>query len=1032
MKNRYLFLLFLICMSIGDMTTCFSQELPIKPARTISFITDEGTYMNIDISPDGKTLLFDLLGDLYTLPAAGGKATQLTRGLALNLRPVWSPDGKRIAYISDISGDFHLNVRDIKGAFHRVLGKSDKQLSYRNNVVWMPDGNYIAAGGNIYGLAGASLSPKTSISNPIRFSPDGKMVYYLDSGKLYRYDHHLKVKAAIAALPGRYPNATLSADGRWLAYFKDTINIKSCLIVRDLLNDIDQLFKQVSNPSLLHCAFSPDSKNIYIGYGGKIHRIGIESKDDQIIPFTANIQSDLGAYNYNTFRISHDPLKIRYTRSANASPDGKQLVFSALNKLYVMDLPNGKPHILVDQSISQFQPVYSPDGKWIAYVSWADTAGGYLWRVPASGGQPEQLTDIAGQYQRPAWSPDGTLIAVVKGAPKLGDRDDEGRGSLQLISVNGGQERSIDDTVPLWNQLSFSKEGSRIIYQPVQILHEKGPMIALMVSRDLEGKDQQVLAVGMDLPWLQQRSISPDGRFIVYSAGEDLYLLPVCKLTDPQVIYDPGQKLSVIKFAEGVDPHWENGGKVLSWSYGNHFYRIDPDKIMAGAGTALIRPDQVVDLSVTVPASYGHGLIALRDVRIITCKGDKVIEHGTIVIKDGRFIAVGPMASVVIPKEAKLFDLPGTTVMPGLIDVHGHMRIPPDITPQQSWMFLANLAYGVTTTRDPSLSFDSYGYKELLESGQMIGPRLYTVGRPARISDGMIKCDNLDDARALVHKRTELGGTVIKQYELPTRLQRQWMLIACREAGLNMTNEGAGAPIQLLSIIKDGSTGIEHNPAWKDVYKDVVSFIAKSRTYLTPALQVSYGEEPAKAYLNYKYWHQPDEKLNHFIFSDTTQRGPTSNGAESITTILNARPKDSINPGFINLSSIDARIRKQGGLITLGSHGNDEGIGAHNELWALQMGGISNLEALQAGTITGAEALGVQKDLGTIEVGKIADIIILNKNPLDDIHNSREIRFVMKDGILYNGDTLDTIWPVVKKCPEWKLESKPYDRKKNF
>lgn len=278
----------------------------------------------------------------------------------------------------------------------------------------------------------------------------------------------------------------------------------------------------------------------------------------------------------------------------------------------------------------------------------------------------------------------------------------------------------------------------------------------------------------------------------------------------------------------------------------------------------------------------------------------------------------------------------------------------------------------------------------------------------------------------VLQKRTELGAIVVKNYLSPIpRLQRQWLAKACKDAQLNMTNEGYSFPIWQWTMLKDGCTGVEHNPEWGDVYKDVITLYAKSGTWFTPTLQVTgqgFVSHMTKEYFKYKYWHNPDEKLRRFTISDPMGR-PLIMGGESYETIEHAESQDSLYPSLLASSLIDARIRHAGGKVTLGCHGNAQGIGAHNELWALQLGGLTNMEALQAATIMGAEALGVQKDLGSLEVGKIADLIILNKNPLDDIHNSREIGFVMKDGILYDGDTLDEIWPEQKKCPEWKLKT---------
>ena len=1033
----YLFIPIFACATI----VCYSQNLPIKPKRIISFTTNEGTNMNVDISPDGKTLLFDLLGDIYSLPSSGGAATQLTHGLAINFRPAWSPDGHSFAYISDFTGSLHLHIRNLAGTTNRVLGKSEEQLSYYAPPypLWMPDRNYIAVAGHIYGLAGAKMYIlQANIQDPIRFSTTGQWVYYHDSGKIYRYEQANDIKKAISPKLKPFLSGTLSPDAHWWVYVTDS-NSKKRLVLQNLEDNTERtlvsslLIRYPSSQSFKdsHYVFSADSKNLFIGYGGKIHRINVENGDDQIVPFIAKVKIDVDELNYHTFHVQQDSFKIRYTRSANASPDGKHLVFCALDKLYIMDLPNGKPHQLVAQSIGQFQPIYSPDGKWIAYVSWCDTIGGYLWRVPASGGQPEQLTSVPGQYQRPVWSPDGMKVAIVKGAPKLGDRDDPGNGELEIVPVNGGKIGVIEKSVPLWNQLEFSLDGSRIIYERLTV-YKDDSLQPILVSRNLDGGAIQEMAEVRTntLPgFIQQVTPSPDNRFIVYSLGEELYLTPVCKLTEPAVIYDIKQNISLIRFAQGVDPHWEKRGKMLSWSYANQFFRIDPDKVIAAAQeterknealgleiggfiTAKITPDQTVTINISKSVSHTYNVIALKDTRIITMQGQHVIEHGTIVIKGGRIIEVGPASRIHIPAGARLIDLAGTTVMPGFVDMHLHMRVPPNIYPQQSWMQMLNLALGITTARDPSSSLDSFAYKELIETREMLGPRLYTVGRAVRFNlEGINRIANLEDALEIVNKRKIFGGTTIKQYMLPTRVQRQYLLEASKAERMNMTNEGDFNFIFDIAMLKDGSTGVEHNPDWGEVYNDVTSFIAKTGAFFCPTLQVRFGDDLARGYSNYLYWRHPDSKILRFADDDEIKR------------LLNAHPFDTAHSGALYPSIIDARIRKNGGRVILGSHGNDQGIGVHNELWALQMGGLTNFEALQAATIMGAEGLGIQKDIGSIEVGKIADLLVLNKNPLDDIHNSREIRYVMKDGVLYDADTLDEIWPVAKKCPEWRLKS---------
>ena len=1051
----------LLCLITGKASTCFSQTLPIKPARTISFTTDEGSYMDVDLSPDGRTIVFDILGDIYTVPSTGGDAAQLTRGLAYNRYPIWSPDGRQIAFISDGSGANRLNVMNADGSGERTVNLSGKQMLHGDELyqddefpmecvpAWTPDGQFIAVEDSLYHLAGGVVKLPQDIRCNVQFSKNGKYIYYDNTTKdstktanCYRYDRHDGSVTQIGILPtywadwsnyvGWPANQNVSPDGKWLAYIAGG-NPGSNLRLHDLKTGEDTiLIRGIDTHNRIfteHFCFSNDSRSILIGFGGKLHRIDVATAADHIIPFLAKVNADLGAFDYNTFKVNdNDSLQVRVTHNANRSPDGKSLAFIALNRIYTMLIPDGTSKQLVNQPMVQFDPVYSPDGKWIAYTTWSATPGGYVWRVPALGGKSEQLTTVEGIYRHLAWSPDGHKLAVIE--------ESQRNGQLKIIDLIKKIEYELNDSVStVFNQISFSADGSHIItvadredfLLPIQLISipVNGGLKQVLANISENPEGQQLVNAKAAGSSVMQITISPDNRYIVYGINEDIYITPVPGLATPVVLNSKVASGLSVRFAVGgLDPNWEQGGKILSWSYGNHFYSIDPDKIMATAVAAAkdstakgvaaprfyklgITPNESIFLNVKAPKAYGKGTIVLRDARIITIKGDEVIEHGTMVVTNGRISSVGRVTNVNIPLGAKIYDLQGKTIMPGLVDLHDHIGGRAGEFPQQWPPYLANLAYGVTTARDPSTSFDAFGYAELLQTGQMMGPRLFGVGYS--VGEGKIVINSPEEAKEAVQKRAELGAIVIKQYLQPTRLQRQWVLMACEAYGLNMTNEGNFDWRGEMAMMKDGTTGVEHAYGWGSVYKDVIQFVAQSGTWHTPTLIVADGGGiPGEPYFRSQFRLHPDKKLPYFTGE----------------AYKDASPNDTVISDMAYTSSIEAKIAKAGGRIGMGAHGNDRGIGTHWETWALQMGGLSNMEALREATLGGAEAIGIQQDLGSLEVGKIADLLILDKNPLDDIHNTISIKYVMKDGILYNGDNLDELWPVYKKCPGWKLDKK--------
>ncbi|OQP59107.1 hypothetical protein A3860_38730 [Niastella vici] len=1061
--------------------------LPVKPKRTFTLTTNEGSSMDVDVSPDGNNILFTLLGELFLISSKGGEAIQLSRGMAINTYPVWSPNGKLIAYVTDGSGEKHVHVRDLSGKYHKILGRNEVGLWFdwfppserKVEPIWLPEGENIVSDLNVYHLSGFKkklpdalirtnstyLSPEFNYNTIIGFTNDRRYIFFEDNETIKRYDRKRSIDTVIIKnrkddpenILSRENNVRVSPNGHWLTYIKKSKNTCSSdsLVLYDI-NDSTRkslVSVQTKNSGRIyerHYSFSSDSKYIYIGFGGKIHRIDVQSKRDDVINFNATVKVDMAPLVRNNFPLSQDSLEVKYTRSANANPNGTKLVFSALGSIYIQDLPTGIPVKFVNQSGLQFHPIFSPDGQWIAYVSEDDYDGnGNVWRVSVSGGEPQKVSSVAGHYCNPAWSPDGKYIVVVRGDGSVGELSNGDRAQIQILSVNDGGMKVLADKVPFYNMPSFSPDGHKIFFVPKQeglgVRLKSDPKFVYVDLNDT-GYTQRVLASGGTLSgtgvdtYSKQMIISPDEQYLIYTDADDLCLVPFANLGYPILIHDTiygseNGRLPAIRLVRGAyDPHWENGGKILSWSFGNKYYRANVAKIIEAClqtdlentpkDTRLafvptnvidvpIIADQEIPIHLKEPLYHGRGTIALKNARIVTMGAAKVIEKGIALIRDGRLIAVGENRNVKIPADAKVLDFEGKTIIPGLIDIHTHAAPRSDMFPLLHDPWLALFAYGVTTIRDPAGSINELGFAELTETGKTTGPRVFSVGHAIYIATDQRNVTSLNSAQILVNNLERLGAIGIKQYTLPTRLQKQWLLMASQQAKVNMTNEGGRLPLEYIGMIKDGSPGVEHIPVFGDAYKDLIGFLAASGTYITPTLQVAWGKhnEQACEYFRRQYL-LPTPKMKA-IMSDASYQQLQKKYIRFYSNL------DSIAPlqcsGLLENFKLVASIRKAGGKIALGSHTEDLGIGAHFELWALQMGGLSNYEALQIATIESAKALGMEKDLGSIDVGKVADLVILDKNPLEDIHNSISIKYVMKDGVLYDGNTLDMIWPIKKK-----------------
>ncbi len=1066
-------------------------SLPLQGStEKLSFTTDQGTWLSLDVTPDGQSIIFEHLGDIYKLPISGGKAERIMGGLAFESQPRVSPDGQWLTFISDRDGAINLWVSKIDGSDARQL--TSETSGNLLSPDWTIDSQYVVVtdtnkqnalvmfhrdGGN-----GLRLGPESDEngeeSGPpgegngqgdglqgvgVNMAPDGRYLYFaMPAGSIDVPAPQLsKIEIGrINLLTGESNQVTqtvqgavrpaVSPDGKLLVYAtrEETTTV---LRVRDLVTDSDRrLFGPVENASLGSLgdsardhlpgySFTPDGQALVVSSGGRLLKIDVRTGKATAIPFEVDVDLDVGPRLTSPYRVEQGPLRARLAQDPQYSPDGRRVAASVLTRIYVMDVdkPASMKQLTRDDA-RQFKPVWSPDGKWIAYVTWDSEEGGHIWRMRANGrGKPKQLTRDPAFYTEIAFSPDGDRLVALRGSQYLRQQTYSEIYSLVVpvnlvwLPADGGDTTLIVPGNGLRHP-HVTNDNSRVYAYDGETL----------VSMRWDGSDRREhLSVTREVDsqtlTASRIMVSPNGHHALVLFERQVWVLPLpvhggtllkIDLDEPAI---PAVRITDI----GADTiSWADGGETISWGLGSTLFRRPlssvsfraPDEKEDNEDEGADGPIEYVTLEeedpvdrlefvVNLPRPKPSGTIVLSGANLIPMSGSttnqmsSVLHDQDIIVTENRIVSIIPHGSRAHPAGAKVVDVSGHYIVPGFIDTHAHWEfMTNDVLQPNSWAPIANLAYGVTAGLDVQTSLkDSLAYWDMVEVGLSTGQRLFMVGQSV---DSSINFQSYKDAHAFLRRYKEYYRTPnIKSYMVGNRKQRQWLIQAAKDLALMPTTE-AGHSLRLdLTHAIDGMHGNEHlHSTEAPQYDDVIQVFARTRIAITPTFIIT-GNPSGKEYFYSRTEVHDDEKLARFNphpWLDLNTRRRTVWASD-----------DEFDFEWKRLVGSVARLQRAGGLVGVGGHGEMQGLGMHWEMWILAMGGMTNPEVLRAATIDGARIIGIDQDLGSIEEGKLADLVILKENPLEDIRNTNTIRYVMKNGELYNGDTMDQIWPQNKKLP---------------
>ena len=1004
----------------------------------VNIDTNKGTWMNVDVSPDGKTLVFDLLGDIYTLPISGGEAKALTHDIAWQMQPTFSPDGKTIAFTSDQGGGDNIWVMNVDGSDAKAV--TEETFRLLNSPAWSPDGEYLLArkhftsgrslgAGEVWmyhrsGGAGVKLTARPNDQKDLgepAFSPDGQYVYFSQDDtpgktfhyskdsvqgiyKIKRYDRQNgDIEVLISGLGGAI-RPTPSPDGKTLAYISRD-DFQSTLYLYDLASGkktkiYGELERDMQETWAIHGVYPtmewlPDNRHIVLWAGGELRKVDTQSGNASVIPFHVATTKKVNQALRFPQQVYSDEFPVKMLRNVQISPNGKQVVFEALGYIWLRDLASDKPRRLTKQTDAfELYPSFSRDGKKLVYTSWRDDKQGAVHIASVKNGKSTQLVSAPGKYVEPVFSPDGNTVVYRKVTggyitPPIWDAEP----GLYRVATKGGKPELITENGMLAH---FAADNAVLYYMGIG---EQAELWRI----NLDGQDATKLYQN---EFATEYRVSPDGKLLAYAERFKVFVTPLLDVaqTIQSGISNGALPVHQLSLRAGENISWQADSKGLYWSLGPDLYQASVADVFNADKSSESEPT-VTSLGFSAKADKPKSLIALTGATIATMKGNEVITDGVVLVQDNRIAAVGKRGDVTIPADAKVVDMQGKTILPGMIDAHAHgPQGSNEIIPQQNWVSLAAMTFGVTTVHDPSNdTTEFFTASEMQKAGEIVAPRLYSTGTILYGAKGIgytSHIDSLDDAKFHLERLKAAGAFSVKSYNQPRRNQRQQVIEAGRQTQMMVVPEGGSLFQHNMTMVVDGHTTIEHAIPLERMYDDVIQLWSQARTAYTPTLVVAYG-----GIWGEKYWYSHTDVWKHPRLSQYVPE----NVLRPVSMRRDIAPEHHYN--HIRVAEEAKKLHDAGVYTNIGSHGQREGLGAHWELWMYVQGGMTPLEAFKTATIDPARTFGLEKELGSIEVGKLADLMIIDGEPLKDIRQSDRVSHVMQNGRLFDAASMNQILP---------------------